>query len=168
VSPTLIKKLAKPIGKMKIPYRSAFDVYNPDLAVVLQDHPEVLRALQRRTPQAQAARQQGAQRAADTRRQRCVAHLAQKAPELQPLYENLVKSLWSASTEADLLGETIYQDLPAMLWRALAPRKEREEDAITIIVDILWAVTKRRTWKVTDWGTQAPPLVLSIWHDNLS
>jgi hypothetical protein len=56
-------------------------------------------------------------------------HLAQKTPELQPLYANLVRELWSPSTEADLLGEKIYQDLPAKLWRALAPRKEREEEA---------------------------------------
>jgi hypothetical protein len=129
VSAKLVKKLAQPIGKMKLPSCSPFDVYDPNLAVLLREHPEVLRARQRRTPQALAEHQERAQRATDTRRQRCVTHLAQKTPELQPLYANLVRELWSPSTEADLLGEKIYQDLPAKLWRALAPRKEREEEA---------------------------------------
>ena len=168
VSPNLIKKLAQPIGTMKMRYRNPFDVYNLDLAITLQDHPEVLRAQQRRTPERQARRSQAAQRSADTRRQRCAAHLTQKAPELQQLYESLVEELWSPSSEADLLGEKIYQALPAKLWRALAPRKEREEDAIEIIVDILWACPKMHTWKVTDDGTQEPPLVLDIWHRNRS
>ena len=168
VSPNLIKKLAQPIGTMKMRYRNPFDVYNLDLAITLQDHPEVLRAQQRRTPERQARRSQAAQRSADTRRQRCAAHLTQKAPELQQLYESLVEELWSPSSEADLLGEKIYQALPAKLWRALAPRKECEDDAIDIIVDIMWAVTKERTWKVTDCGTQEPPLAFTVWYDNLS
>jgi hypothetical protein len=42
------------------------------------------------------------------------------------------------------------------------------EEAIEIIVSIMWALPKTRTWKMTEFGTQEPPLVLDIWQHNLS
>jgi hypothetical protein len=59
--------------------------------------------------------------------------------------------------------------MPAILWDALQPWKEWEDEAIEIIVNILWAVTKERTWKVDqEEKEQLEPLVLGIWRNNVS
>jgi hypothetical protein len=52
-----------------------------------------------------------------------------------------------------------------MLWDALQPWDCCEDEAVEIIVDILWAVTKMRTWKVDEnTKEQHEPLVLGIWR----
>ncbi len=149
----------QPCGVMKIPYQKEFKVYEATLRESLNDHPEVVKARSRKT-----GAKSGFQ-AAETRRKKCVGVLSNKRPDIEELYEALVEKLWNPASEKDLLDGSLYLELPAMLWDALQPWDCCEDEAVEIIVDILWAVTKMRTWKVDEnTKEQHEPLVLGIWR----
>lgn len=160
----LVRRLVRPCGRMKIPYRREFDVYDPALAVSLRQHPEVLKAQERRRRRDPEA----ARRAAAMRRQKLVDELSRERPDLRWLYEELVDRMWNPATEASL-RHPLYRELPAVLYDALAPYPEHELDAIEIVVNIVWAMTKERTWKVDpDTREQAEPLVWRVWRERLT
>jgi hypothetical protein len=162
VSVALVRRLAQPIGVMKLPYRNAFAVYDPGLVEKLADHPEVLKSRARLAGRAEAA-----QKAADTRRAACVRKLSSGHPELVPLYERLVERLWSPSSERKLLDDPLYAEFPYQLWKALMARPDHEQEAIELIVNILWAMDKERTWKVNELGEQEVPLAWSLWEQRI-
>ncbi|ETX03764.1 MAG: hypothetical protein ETSY1_46185 (plasmid) [Candidatus Entotheonella factor] len=169
VTPAAVKKAAEPCGVMKMEGRHAFQVYDVGLVDTLPAHPDIQKSRERRAKPNPGIRKAASKRAADTRRERVVDQLAASKPELRFLYEPLVAKLWNPSTEADLAGADLYRELPAMLWEALAPRPERQDEAVELVVDILWAVMKTQTWKVSAWGGgQEPPLVLAIWQGRYS
>lgn len=159
VSVALVRRLARPIGVMKLPYRNEFAVYDPRLAEELRDHPEVLKGRARRAGRAEPAR-----KAAETRRAACIQKLSSGHAQLSPLYERLVERLWSPSNERELLEDPLYAEFPLMLWNGLMPRPGHEREAIELIVNILWAMDKERTWKVNELGEQEAPLAWSIWE----
>jgi hypothetical protein len=160
----LIKRLARPVGRMKIPYYNPFDVYDPVLVDTLREHPEILKAQERR----QKGVTGNARAAANTRKSRCAEHLAVQRPELRELYEELVEKHWNPRTEAELKSDRLYTEFPAMLWDALAPFEEDADEAREIICNILWAMPKEHTWKVTEDGGQDTPLAWSIWNERLA
>lgn len=164
VSVGLVKKLAQPIGQMKMPYRNAFAVYDAGLAQSLVDHPDVIVARGRKQARAGSGTA-SAKQAAQTRRQRVAEQLVGERSDLSSLYSELLQRLWSPSSERDLLDLNLYRELPAMLWDALAPRQGQAPDATELIVDILWAMTKRRTFKVNEFGGQDMPLAYALWSD---
>jgi hypothetical protein len=160
----VVKRLASPVGKMKMPSCNPFDVYDPALAKHLRDHPDVVKARARRLKRQVNPTASGANIAVKTRRKRCVSNLSANRPDLVNLYEKLVERLWSLSTEKKL-GQKLYAELPAMLWDAFAPKPGAESEAIEVIVDTIWAMTKSRTWKVNnEWGGQDVPLVWQVWQ----
>ncbi|MER3481627.1 MAG: hypothetical protein C4327_14480 [Meiothermus sp.] len=69
--------------------------------------------------------------------------------------------------EPILREDPLYREYPAMLWNALGPRAEYQTEAIKIIVNILWAMTKERTWKVNEFGEQDIPLSWVIWEEQI-
>jgi hypothetical protein len=160
-----IRKVAEPCGEMKLRYRSPFKVYDVQLAVDLKDHPTIVASRKRRSNPG-SSRDHAAYRAAETRRARCAERMAEEHPEMRFLYESVVDRLWSPSTERFLV-RPLYRQFPVMLWHALDPYPEAEADAIEIVVNILWAMTKTRTWKVNEAGEQDVPLSLRIWHERI-
>lgn len=164
VSPGLIRRLAQPIGTMKLSGYSPFPVYDPGLAQALADHPEILKGQKRKS---QASREKAIQAAA-RRREALAAHLAADHPHLLPLYRALVKQLWNPGMEPVLREDPLYREYPAMLWKALSPRDNRREEAIEIIVNILWAMTKEHTWKVNEFGDKDIPLSWVIWEERIN
>lgn len=160
VSPGLIRRLAQPIGVMKLSGRSPFPVYDPELATSLADHPEILKGQKRKS---QASREKAIQTAA-RRREALAAQLAADHPHLLPLYQALVDRLWNPGMDRILREKALYREYPALLWEALSPRDDHREEAIEIIVNILWAMTKERTWKVNELGDKDIPLSWVIWR----
>lgn len=163
VSPRLIRRLAQPIGTMKLSGYTPFSVYDPSLALTLATHPEVVRG-QKRT--GQSARDTALQTTA-RRREALAAELSAGHPHLLPLYQTLVRRLWNPRMERILREDPLYREYPAMLWTALGPRAERQTEAIEIIVNILWAMTKGYTWKVNELGEQDIPLSWVIWEERI-
>lgn len=165
VTPRTVKKVASPVGKMKMPYRNTFEVFDPELVETLRDDPEIKKG-QERKRRGQANRGLH-KKAAEKRRQKCIDHLAEKRPELRGLYERLVRTLWSPAQEDDLYDLAIYRGFPALLWDALLPKEEEKEEAEEVIANILWACSKTRTWKVNEFGDQDFPLSLKAWESGI-
>lgn len=165
VPASLAKRLATPCGKMKIPYRSEFYVYSPSLIEQLRDHPLIIKA---RTRRERRANTPAKSTAVSTRRNRIVDILAAQRPDLLDLYTHLVERLWNPATEDDLRGNALYRDLPAQLFDALTPLPGYRAEGVAIVVNIVWAMTKQRTWKVTESREQETPLVWRIWEEDLS
>jgi len=159
VSVATVKRLATPVGRMKLSGRTPFDVYEPELVDKLQSHPEVLKSRERKA-------RVTVSHSAETRRARCVEQLAVQRPELESLYEAVVEKLWSPASESEIKANPRYAQLPAMLWDALAPREGVEEEATAVICNILWMMTKKHQWKVTEWGEQDLPLAWRVWKGN--
>lgn len=76
VSAAIIKRLAQPVGSMKMQRWTAFQVYDPALVHTLSDHPEIAKARNRRG----SARSDAAANAAATRRSRIVYRLVEWCP----------------------------------------------------------------------------------------
>jgi hypothetical protein len=97
-----------------------------------------------------------------------VEWLSADQPALKELYTALVEKLWNPAFEKKIrsnpMWREFYSKLPAMLWDALAPKSEAAADAQTIICNILWAMTKERTWKVSADGGQSAPRVWDVWR----
>jgi hypothetical protein len=156
---TTVKKICTPIGQMKMPYRNPFDVYDTATTNQFRDHPEIVKARERRL---RRSRSDAASRAVETRREKCVSQLLGDRSDLRSLYDALVRKLWSAATEGDLLKKDLYRKMPAQLWDALDPISGAEHKATEIIIDMLWACTKQRTWKVNESGGQDQPMLFMI------
>lgn len=163
VTVAAVRKVAEPCGFMKIPHQREFAVYDPALIPALRDHPEIVKSRARK--ESTGRRREAAMSGADSRREKCVELLNKDRPDLRDLYAALVARLWFPGTEKYLLTERIFKELPALLWDALLPEEGFEGEAREIIVNILWAMTKQRTWKVhREWGVQSEPLVYEAWR----
>jgi hypothetical protein len=151
---------------MKIPYKSGFNVYDPALAEILQNHPAIIKGRARRG----GARKTAAIAAIKNRKEKCVDTLLTKSQrhDLHNLYCSLVDSLWSPITERDLVTADLYAQLPATLWDALSPTDSGCADAQLVISDIIWAMIKERTWHVNEYGERDEPLVWRIWDEDLT
>lgn len=118
----------------------------------------------------QLVAKEAAEKAARTRKDKCVDALCGDRHDLKLLYQSIVDTMWSPSQERWLLiNNDFYRETPAMLWDALKPVKGAEDEAEDIITNIMWACQKKHTWKVNrDFGEQEEPLVFTIYSYDLS
>jgi len=161
VPAAVIKRLVRPVGVMKMSRRSPFQVYDPALVSELESHPEIGRARERRRKRAGS---DAGYRGTETRKDRCVDALCSLRPDLEWLYGALVERLWNPSSEQQLRESPLYRELLPLLWEALAPCPDTELEGRDVVIDILWAMTKTRTWKVNEDGDQDEPLAWELWR----
>jgi len=159
VTPAVIAKIAKPCGRMKIPYRSEFDVYDPSLAQTLANDPRILAGRARRLRRDPArSRQVAAQRRAKLTERLWLEH-GDGSEWSKTLIAETVERVWSPAQEK---GSDYLVCVACAVYRAIRPRPGAEQGAIEVAVNSAWAIGKPRTWKVTDDGDQEEPLLTSL------